>query len=76
MNLDRAKNILGKEIFNAIGMASKEQLENWLADVKIEMILFARVGDARYSKLYIERELIQHRLGKCASSHLLGEKGV
>ncbi len=62
-NLDRTKNIIGKEVYDAIGAANQSQLEKWLSDLQHELKYFATPEDARYNKLKHEEQLIMYRLG-------------
>lgn len=77
-NLDRTKNIIGKEVYDAIGAANQSQLEKWLSDLQHELKYFATPEDARYDKLKHEEQLIMYRLGlkmesKMKKSHPLQE---
>ena len=77
-NLDRTKNIIGKEVYDAIGAANQSQLEKWLSDLQHELKYFATPEDARYNKLKHEEQLIMYRLGlkmesKMKKSHPLQE---
>lgn len=60
-NLDRTKNIIGKETFDAISTANKSQLEKWLSELQDELENETS-GSSRYNKLKHEEQLIMYRL--------------
>jgi hypothetical protein len=61
-NVDRSKNIVGQEVYDAIGKSNKQQLEKWLNDLKKEMQRESP-GSTRLNKLQHEEQLIKLRLG-------------
>jgi len=61
INIDRAKKIIGEKVYEAIGNATKDQLENWEQESRKEFITEPN-GSERKTVLYYEINLIKARL--------------